>query len=66
MFASQAFRFAAPKIQARSHGGGHFGTLPPAKAQSPPPAKISEINPILVTLKAYFLVFNTSLRVQHN
>ena len=50
--------------QARSHGG-HFGAVPPARAQGPP-AKNSKINPILVTLKSYFLVFNTTCKTQLN
>ena len=57
--------------QARNHGGGG-GILgpcppppPPARAQCPP-AKNSKLNPILVTLKSYFLVFNTTCKAQLN
>ena len=48
-------RDVSPRAQARSHGGAFWGRAPPLKL-SAPPAKNSEINPIIVTLKAYFLV----------
>ena len=46
--------------------GGILGPCPPAEAQSPPPAKNSKINPILFTLKSYFLVYNITCKTQLN
>ena len=59
-------RYAQAKFNELSRAvatGGHFGAVPPAKAQCPL-AKNSKINPILVTLKSYFLVFNTTCKTQ--
>ena len=48
-------------------GGGHFGAVPPSPLKlSAPLLKIQKMNPVLVTLKSHFLVFNTSCKTQLN